>query len=226
MMVRMILNVMLTLHAVFNPRIHCYLEDQTSCGIAVKSDCNDNITTKWNTQHIKKNLKNWIQSISKIDLLSSEDIERINIKKTLLIFDEKDIITNKTIGRGMQFIGNIDCSNLKHVGPTRRKPSLFSKRQFHDGFLYGVEDGHGEITGSFAKPILIHINLFKHCKQYHHSKRAKLFDFRRFYHICISRYVNCSCWKIQKRQNARSKRVENYSRTVSQGNQRNPDCYA
>ena len=145
----MILNVMLTLHGVFKPGIYCYSADHTSCGIAVKSDCDDNITTKWNTQHIKKNLKNWIQSISKIDPLSSEDIERTNIKKTLLMFDEKDIITNKTIDRGIQFIGNVNCSNLKHVGPTWRKPSLFSRRQFHDGFLYATEDSNGKLTGRY-----------------------------------------------------------------------------
>ena len=149
MLLRMVLNVILTLHTVFNPGIDCNFGDHTNCGIAVKSNCNDDITTKWNTQHIKKNLKNWIQSISKIDSFSFEEIEKTKIKKTLLIFDEKDIITNMTIGRGVQFIGNIDCSNLKHVGPTWRKPSLFSKRQFHDGFLYGVEDSRGELTGRY-----------------------------------------------------------------------------
>ena len=154
-MLRMILNVIFTIHAVLNPKTYCYFGDHTSCGIAVKSDCVDNITTKWNTQHIKKNLKHWIQSISTIDSFSSKDFEKPEIKKTLLMFDEKDIITNKTIGRGMQFIGNIDCSNLKHVGPTWRKPSLFSMRQFHDGFLYGEEDSRGELTGSFTKLIKI-----------------------------------------------------------------------
>ena len=149
MLLRMVVNVMLTLHAVLNPRIYCYVGEHTNCGIAVKSDCDDNITTKWNTQHIKRNLKNWIQSISKIDSFSSKDFERTNTKKTLLMFDEKDIITNKTIGRGFQFIGNVNCSNLKHVGPTWRKPSLFSMRQFHDGFLYGVEDSKGELTGRY-----------------------------------------------------------------------------
>ena len=154
MLLRMISNVMLTLHAVFNPRINSYHGDYTSCGNNFKSDCDDDITTKWNTQHIKKNLKIGFKAFLRL-------VKRTRKKKTLLIFDEKDIITHKTIARGIQFIGNVYCSNLKHVRPTWRKPSLFSMRQFHDGFLYGVEDGHGELTGSFAKPILIHINFLR-----------------------------------------------------------------
>ena len=75
------------------------------------------------------------------------------------MFDEKHIITNKKIGTGAQFIGNIDCSSLKHVGPTWRKPSMFSMMQFHDGFLYGTEDINGELSGNFSVGNLLYESL-------------------------------------------------------------------
>ena len=123
-------------------------KDLSSCGLAVKSNCDDYITTKWNSKAIGKNLRKWFRSISRI---SSEDISQPYIKKTLLMFDERYIVSNQKIGTGAQFVGNIDCSSLKHVGPTWRKPSLFSMRQFHDGFLYGTEDIDGELSGNLSQ---------------------------------------------------------------------------
>ena len=64
------------------------------------------------------------------------------------MFDERHIVSNKKIGTGAHFVGNIDCSSLKHVGPTWRKPSMFSMVQFHDGFLYGTDDIDGELSGN------------------------------------------------------------------------------
>ena len=131
---------------VSNKSAYSEAKDLFSCGFPVKSNCDDYITTKWNNKAIGKNLKKWFRSISRI---SSKDIGQPYLTKTLLMFDERDIITNKKIGTGAQFVGNIDCSSLKHVGPTWRKPSLFSMLQFHDGFLYGVEDVDGELSGNF-----------------------------------------------------------------------------
>ena len=144
-MVKSIIPVVIIIYYSFNRRVCC--QHVGNCGWKIKSDCDDNITTKWNHKNIKKNLKNWIESISQVDASSDEDPERVYLDKTLLTFDEKDIITNEIIGRGVQFIGNIDCSKNKHVGPTWRKPSIFSMRQFHDGFLYGVENKYGKLTG-------------------------------------------------------------------------------
>ena len=133
------------INGVLNKNAYSEANDLTSCGLPVKSNCDDYITTKWNNKAIGKNLKKWFRSISRP---SSQDNGQLYLEKTLLMFDERDIITNQKIGRGAQFIGNIDCSSLKHVGPTWRKPSLFSMMQFHDGFLYGIEDVDGELSGN------------------------------------------------------------------------------
>ena len=144
-MLKTIIAVIVIVFHSFNRRVYC--EHEGYCGWAIKSDCDDNVTTEWNNKKIQRNLKNWVQSISKVNSSSYENKEQIYLKKTLVTFDEKDIVTNHIIGRGIQYIGNVDCSKNKHVGPTWRKPSIFSMRQFHDGFLYGVEDKYGELTG-------------------------------------------------------------------------------
>ena len=133
---------------VLNKNAYSEAKDLSSCSLPVKSNCDAYITTKWNSKSIGTNLKKWFRSISRI---SSQDIGQPYLTKTLLMFDERDIITNKKIGTGVQFIGNIDCSSLNRVGPTWRKPSLFSMLQFHDGFLYGVEDVDGELSGNLSQ---------------------------------------------------------------------------
>ena len=120
-------------------------EQSLACGVSVESTCMSEVTTKWNTYLISENLKNWFRSVKRINKLVYK--EQPFVKKTLLMFEEKDNISGKMIGHGVQYIANRNCSNKKHFGPTWRKTSVFSSNQFHDGFLYGKEDHIGELTG-------------------------------------------------------------------------------
>ena len=151
-----ILPLIMIIGCALNKNAYSEANDLFSCGWAVKSNCDDYITTKWNSKAIGKNLRNWFRSISRI---SSEDISQPYLRKTLLMFDERNIVSNQKIGTGAQFVGNIDCSSLKHVGPTWRKPSMFSMMQFHDGFLYGTEDIDGELSGNFSVGNLLYESL-------------------------------------------------------------------
>ena len=41
----------------------------------------------------------------------------------------------------------MNCSSKRSLGPTWQTAGTTSGRQFHDGFLYGVEDRKGTLTG-------------------------------------------------------------------------------
>ena len=71
------------------------------------------------------------------------------LEKTLLEFEMKNEHGN-VIENGVQFIANRDCSKDRHIGPTWRKTSNISGSQFNDGFLYGVEDDIGDLTGAYS----------------------------------------------------------------------------
>lgn len=120
-------------------------EKSSTCGVSVQTSCTDEVTTKWNKYFIGENLKKWFRSIKRNNAL--EDKEHSFLRKTLLMFEEKDNISGKRMGYGVQIIANRNCTNKKHFGPTWRKASMFSANQFHDGFIYGKEDNTGEITG-------------------------------------------------------------------------------
>ena len=117
----------------FNPNI--------SCGSLVKSSCSDDETTDWNTNFVGLHLKDWIQSISGIDSLTKQEAAKFFLPKSLLTF--KDNKNNEFV----KYISNMDCVRNKTKGPVWKKPSIFSSKQFHDGFLYGTEDEAGELTG-------------------------------------------------------------------------------
>ena len=91
-------------------------------------------------------MKKWINSVQKISLISENDKKHIFLRKTVLGFEKQDSY-GRTEGDGVQYIAVRDCLNQKHVGPSWRKTSIFSRSQFHDGFLYGIEDEYGELTG-------------------------------------------------------------------------------
>ena len=60
---------------------------------------------------------------------------------------------NSTIIRG---ISNLDCVAKKTIGVSWQSAGTSSKDQFHDGFLYGVEDDNGTFTGIICMYICIY----------------------------------------------------------------------
>jgi hypothetical protein len=116
---------------------YCNCEQSLNCGSFVRSTCTDDVTTEWSKHSIGKNLKTWITSISNITPTNPQ----FYIPKTLYNFQDdrkKEMV---------KFIANTDCLKGRPYGPTWRKPSTISSTQFHDGFLYGIEDEMGELTG-------------------------------------------------------------------------------
>ena len=107
----------------------------------VKSSCTDDETSDWNRNSVGEHLKSWILSINKLDMLTKHESYRYFRPKSLLTF--KDYGKNEYVKK----IGGMDCSGNKTFGKVWKKPSTFSSKQFHDGFLYGVENDEGEMTG-------------------------------------------------------------------------------
>ena len=83
----------------------------------------------------------WIRSITKITSMEEADKQYFYLKKTV------QQGYNKGEGLIIQYIANLNCSSKKHFGPTWRKAGVISGIQFHDGFLYGIEDENGTLTG-------------------------------------------------------------------------------
>ena len=117
-------------------------EVQCNCGALTSSTCFDSVTTKWNNKSIGQSLINWIESLNKIESLTGGYKDHIFLTKNIKEFSLK----NK-VGSGIQYIANIDCSTEKSIGPAWMKPSTYSNDPIHDGFLYGLEDQKGELTG-------------------------------------------------------------------------------
>ena len=110
----------------------------TNCGVFMKSSCSDTINTRWNKKNIGNELKLWLKGIQKLHSL--EIGERVNFSLRKKVYQEPD---SKIIRR----IGNVDCLTKNTVGPVWRTAGTISKDQFHDGFLYGIEDETGSMTG-------------------------------------------------------------------------------
>ena len=125
-----------------------YSECHPNCGTLARSSCTDDITTKWNKDSVGENLRKWINSIEKIISMPERDTKHFFLRKTVIMYEMRDRSTKgKVIGNMFSLISNRNCSTNKHIGPTWRKPSTFSKNLFNDGFLYGIEDDNGELTG-------------------------------------------------------------------------------
>ena len=80
--------------------------------------------------------------ITKITSMKESDKEHIFLRKIAIQFEPKD-----NTGSRVQYITNVDCQTKKRVGPTWMKPSTYSQNLLHDGFLYGMENENGEMTG-------------------------------------------------------------------------------
>ena len=117
-------------------------EVQCNCGALTSSTCFDSVTTKWNKKSIGQSLKNWIESLNKIESLTDGYKDHIFMPKNI-----KEFSLKQKVGSGILYIGNLDCSTKKSIGPTWMKPSTYSNDPLHDGFLYGLEDENGEMTG-------------------------------------------------------------------------------
>ena len=120
-----------------------------TCGVLVKSSCADDETGDWNRNSVGQHLKSWVQSISKIDMITKQESYKYFRLKSLITF--KDSAKNEYI----KMIGKRDCHEDIKTGPVWKKPSTFSSKQFHDGFVYGVENEAGEMTGKYF--FLIHL---------------------------------------------------------------------
>ena len=112
------------------------------CGTLVRSTCSDNVTTKWNKISVGHTLKHWIKSLAKITSKHGYNKEHIFLSKKMNQFRLKD-----NTGYGVHYIANFDCKTQRSIGPTWLKPSIYSADPLNDGFLYGIEDENGEMTG-------------------------------------------------------------------------------
>ena len=119
---------------------------EQNCGTLVKSTCSDDSITSWNRKNVGEHLKDWVQSIQTISPVSGPGENHIFIEKTLIWFEgKKDSVMGENTF--IQLIANNLCSERKHFGPLWKKASTFSGTQFHDGFLYGVDNKEEKITG-------------------------------------------------------------------------------
>ena len=123
-----------------------------NCGVLVKSSCSDNLTTKWNKNNIGMELKLWIKGIQIVTSVEEGDKQNFNLRK--IVFQENE-------SKMIRDIINLNCLiNKSTVGPIWQTAGTASNDQFHDGFLYGMEDKTGSITGfSFNTFTMIWFNL-------------------------------------------------------------------
>ena len=124
-------------------RVHQCLSN-INCGSLIRSTCNDIETTKWNRKNVTFHLKEWFRSIDIIDRgLQTQESHKKNFlaKKFRRDFDFPRIT----------YISNFDCNGKKTIGPVWKTPmgTLIKKMQFHNGFLYGLEDSNGRLSGEF-----------------------------------------------------------------------------
>ena len=126
-----------------------YSECHPNCGTLARSSCTDDITTKWNKDSVGETLRKWILSIGKIRSMPERETKHFFLRKTVSKYQMMSK-SGKNIGDGVMFISNRNCSTNRHIGPTWRKSSTYSRSQFDDGFLYGIEDDNGELTGWYT----------------------------------------------------------------------------
>ena len=118
---------------------------QPHCGPVIKSNCADDITTKWNKISVGERLRKWIISIHKITSNPQNEDDNFSLTKRIVMFGAK-YKNGSFENRGINSISNYDCSIKRNIGPSWKKASVFSVTQFHDGFLYGMGDENGNPT--------------------------------------------------------------------------------
>ena len=132
---------------------HC----EQNCGILVKSNCLDDNTTLWNKNNVGNNIKDWIQSIQPIHSPMDKDQIQFFIRKILIQYElrKKSFLGESKV---VAIIANSRCNKTKHFGPIWKKASMFSGTQFHDGFLYGIQNAEGELIGKYEMSFIIKSN--------------------------------------------------------------------
>ena len=104
------------------------------------STCYNLGTTKWNKDNIGENLKLWIQSVQEFPATRHEHKTVLNYNTRVKRHPRSNILT---------FIGKVECSTEKFVGPIWKIGGLASRRQFHNGFLYGKLNADEMLTGKY-----------------------------------------------------------------------------
>ena len=82
----------------------------------------------------------WIKGIEMFGKLEESDKEYYFLPKKL--FKDPD-------SKSLRYIGNLNCLNKTTFGPIWKTPpeAISKTAQYRNGFLYGIEDGHGKLTG-------------------------------------------------------------------------------
>ena len=122
------------------------VQNETNCTKS-SSICIDNInstcynveTTKWNKHNVGENLKLWIQSVEQFPVTRNGLKSQSEYKKIIKRHPQSNIVT---------FIGSMECSSEKFIGPIWKIGGLASRRQFHNGFLYGTLNEEEALTGT------------------------------------------------------------------------------
>ena len=137
--------------------IVCLSKSNLDCGVLIKSTCNDNETGNWNRKNIGDILKTWIRSIDRIGVMTNTEnkAQTSVIRKKMRIDLFENDYFEKEYSQKLTYIGNLDCRNKKSFGPIWKTPTFLAPEtstknlQFHNGFLYGIEDQNGSLTGRY-----------------------------------------------------------------------------
>ena len=105
----------------------------------INSTCFNLGTTKWNKNNIGGSLKSWIESIQHFPVKN----DGTNIRQ----FEHKKVIKRHPRSNILTFVGKVECSTRTFVGPVWKIGGLASRRQFHNGFIYGKLNEEEMLTG-------------------------------------------------------------------------------
>ena len=155
----MIIGFILLILWVFNypsgpPRLR--VKKVNFCGAVVRSTCTDDFTTEWNSKNIGKNLKMWMNKMESIKQITTPELKYYYLSKSFytepkrMHKGEPQVIVN--------YIGNKNCATGKTTGPVWKVAALkpHARDQFHDGFLYDLEDDNGTFTGIICMYICVY----------------------------------------------------------------------
>ena len=83
-------------------------------------------------KNVGNNLKAWLKSIKPGNKNDS-------------FLSKKLIMERKT--RVIRYIANFECNTNHSIGLVWQTAGMISRHQFRDGFLYGIENHEGKMTG-------------------------------------------------------------------------------
>ena len=140
-------NKIIRISVVYKSFIFLFLTQNQTYGNASTSRYIDNVnstcfnlgTTKWNRNNVEENLKLWIDSIQEVPITKIGKNVKFKHEKLVKRHPRSNILT---------FIGSVEGSTNKYVGPVWKIAGLASRRQFHNGFLYGKLNEEELLTGN------------------------------------------------------------------------------